>query len=320
MLPIDDDDLAEMQAVLADLNPTDDEKAALGVLVDTAVRARSLIDALGAIETQALSSAAGIAHRQADRRGTVKASEREMPLRSIAAEFAAALRVSDRTMQSRLRDADDLVRRFPETFAAWRDGRITRRHATVIREAGTGIDDVDAREDYERVAVRAAEHDTPGRLAPIAKMLAARFDSRSIDQRHAQARKHRAIGVFDLDDDMAELRSVVPAVLAHGIHDRLTQQANSIIRARSHRTEGDELDTRSIDEVRADLFADLLLCGAPVVDHDGPGDGLAAITATVRMTVPVLTAAGTGTEPASLTGYGPIDADTARRLLGGASV
>lgn len=59
---------------------------------------------------------------------------------------------------------------------------------------------------------------------------------------------------------------------------------------------------------------------APIINGDAPGDGLGAIKATVQVTVPMLTAAGVGEGPAMLVGHGPVDSDTAHRLLGGASV
>ncbi|WP_318152860.1 HNH endonuclease signature motif containing protein [Microbacterium helvum] len=71
-------------------------------------------------------------------------------------------------------------------------------------------------------------------------------------------------------------------------------------------------EQRSLDELRADLFADLVLTGAPAAHGDG--DTLAAIRAQVQITIPVLTAARVGDEPALLAGHGPIDAETARRL------
>jgi len=70
------------------------------------------------------------------------------------------------------------------------------------------------------------------------------------------------------------------------------------------------IDTRTMDQKRADLLADLLLAGTPVAH----GAGLDAIRAEVAITVPVLTLAGVGSQPALLAGYGPIDAETARRL------
>jgi len=73
---------------------------------------------------------------------------------------------------------------------------------------------------------------------------------------------------------------------------------------------------RSRDELRADIFADLMLTGAP--SAHGDGDALASIRGEVQITIPVLTAAGRGDEPALLTGYGPIDRATACELAAGA--
>ncbi|WP_460776256.1 HNH endonuclease signature motif containing protein [Microbacterium sp. GXF7504] len=74
-------------------------------------------------------------------------------------------------------------------------------------------------------------------------------------------------------------------------------------------------DPRTLDQLRADVLADLLLAGGTIAH----GDGLTAVTGHVQITVPVLTAAGTGTAPALLAGHGPIDPDTAKRLVGAAS-
>ncbi|WP_341210515.1 DUF222 domain-containing protein [uncultured Microbacterium sp.] len=79
-------------------------------------------------------------------------------------------------------------------------------------------------------------------------------------------------------------------------------------------------DTRTADQVRADILADLLLTAAPDADptrgDDGPGT-LGAIRARVQVVVPALTMLRPGSEnsdPADLVGHGPIDAPTARAL------
>jgi hypothetical protein len=68
-------------------------------------------------------------------------------------------------------------------------------------------------------------------------------------------------------------------------------------------------DTRSLDELRADIFCDLLLTGAPTAHGDR--DAMGAISGRVQVTIPVLTVLGAGQEPALLAGYGPIDLETA---------
>ncbi|MBT9608022.1 HNH endonuclease signature motif containing protein [Microbacterium sp.] len=79
-------------------------------------------------------------------------------------------------------------------------------------------------------------------------------------------------------------------------------------------------DTRTADQVRADILADLLLTAAPDADptrlDDGPG-ALGRIRARVQVVVPALTMLTPGDEnldPAELVGHGPIDAATARAL------
>ena len=82
---------------------------------------------------------------------------------------------------------------------------------------------------------------------------------------------------------------------------------------------------RTIDQLRADLLADLVLTAAPA-GHDGADDLLGAIRARVEVTVPVLTLIRSGGSPAAqaplpaeLDGRVPIDIDTARLLTGGAA-
>lgn len=80
-------------------------------------------------------------------------------------------------------------------------------------------------------------------------------------------------------------------------------------------------DTRSMDQVRADVLADMLLTASPTADPTAtdvaPG-ALGAIRAKVQVIVPVRTLMGHEDGPADLVGSSPIDADTARVLAGAA--
>src|SRR3546814_5472328 len=78
---------------------------------------------------------------------------REMELRSVAAEIGLALRWSDRTVQRHMGDALELVEKFPATLEALSSGRITARHAAVIRDAGWVITDADERAAFETVVL-----------------------------------------------------------------------------------------------------------------------------------------------------------------------
>ncbi len=67
------------------------------------------------------------------------------------------------------------------------------------------------------------------------------------------------------------------------------------------------------DQVRADAARDLLLYGS--LDSESVlADAVARVRPSVHVTVPVMTLMGESESPGLLDGYGPIDADTARRL------
>lgn len=72
-------------------------------------------------------------------------------------------------------------------------------------------------------------------------------------------------------------------------------------------------DARTIDQLRADLFTDLLLASTPTEAH---GTGLESIHATIQVTVAATTLAGGDDRPAELDGFGPLDPDVARSLAG----
>lgn len=74
-----------------------------------------------------------------------------------------------------------------------------------------------------------------------------------------------------------------------------------------------EHDTRTLDQVRADVLADLLLAGRPSAAQ---GSGLDEIRARIQVTVAATTLAGDDDRPAELDGWGPLDPDVARCLAG----
>ncbi|CAN7348702.1 DUF222 domain-containing protein [Microbacterium sp. LjRoot45] len=251
----------------------------------------------------------------------------DIPIRSLAAQIGAAARVSDRTVQKHMSDAVVLVEKFPATFAAWAAGDVSRGHVRVVVDAGVAIDDDAARAVFEDAALEVARRETPGRLKPAARVLAARLHPVSLQERHTAAATKREVWVRDLDDGMAELIAILPAAIAHGIRDRLDQYARRVIDARGALTGGGAsavdtrpTDARRISEVRADVFADLLLTGhaTPETTNDAIPAG-EAIIARVQVTVPVLTTLGHDDTPAELIGKGPIDTATALRFAGTAT-
>ena len=282
---------------------------ALGALTEMLVGVERTISELQAARDGVLALGSRLALQVAEQAG--HPDHGDLALRTVAAEFGAALRVSDRTVQHRMADAVVSVDRFPLVWAAQGAGRISAAHARVIVDAGGYLEDAVARDAYSTQVIEYAEMESPNRVAKLARRVAERFQTRSIEERHTEARESRRVWVKDGIDGMAELGALGPAALVHGAFERLTAMATSIDHA-------PERDPRTRDQLRTDLALDLLLTGAPD-GHDTPDGLLAAITGTVSVTVPVTTLMGIGTTPAELDGHTPVDVDTARRLAGTAS-
>ncbi|MBN9224970.1 MAG: hypothetical protein ABS63_06220 [Microbacterium sp. SCN 70-27] len=268
------------------------DAAMLDALTASIVETRRAMASLEAIEEQILhaANALALAHVDAAR------GDGDLPVREVAAELAAALRVSDRTIQRRLGEASVLAEQFAATHDALAQGLISRAHARVIVETGARIDDAALRARYEQAALAVAARETPGRLRSFARVAAERVLPRGLDERHRDAAEGRCVRAADLDDGMSELSALLPTTLAHGILDRLTQQARAVSAAATD-------EERTLDQLRADLLCDVALTGMPVAH--GPAELLGAITATVSVTVPVLTLGGAS----EVSGGAPGDGD-----------
>ena len=298
---------------VADICDVDTEARDLAVRFADASRA---VARAQAAQARVLADAADLGMRRVAELGSTSSREAELPVRSLAAELAVAACMSDRTVQGRMNDAAVLAEAFPATFDAWDEGRVSARHVAVIMEHGMPLTDADARAVFEHEAVERAEGTTPGRLGSALARLAETLQPRTLTERHQEARASRGVGVRDIGDGMAEFSTIQPAVLAHAIHDRITQQAKAIKNA-------DPSDARTIDQIRADLVADMLLTTTPDAQtgagmSDGFG-GLGSIQAIVNVTIPALALAGVTDEPAELVGRCPIDPATARQLAGHAT-
>ncbi len=310
-----------------------EQKKVLAELVSALRSAESLIAAAQAARDGLLALASHLAHEIAESEGGDDPSS--LIPRTVATEIGAALRWSDRTVEHRMGEAARLIEDFPATYAAQSQGRISQSHTRIILEAGINISDPEARADYERDILAYAEQESPGRVRGFARRLAERHQEHTIAERHRIARGLRCVSLTPLEDGMASLGAVLPAVIAHGIYDRLSQMAHTLKVVRNQSEDGAAAadgagitgtaesvrDSRNVDELRADLFAEMLLTATPEA-HDAADAPLAAITARVEITVPVLTLIGaegdTASATAELDGRQPIDPETARVLAAGA--
>lgn len=262
----------------------------------------------------------------------------ELAYRSVRAELACALRLSEAAVERQLTHAHTLTRDYPDVFDALREGRIDERHTTVIVEAGAIIGESDApdviarRAAYETEVLRIAEVESPNRLRPAARRLAEEYAEVVLDERHARACARRRVAVIDREDGMSDLIAHLPSPVAHAIHGRLTRmgtQQERTEQATASATAPADARPRCRDERRADLFADLLLRGAPesasnadrvharmqvlVTDETLFAESLRIDDAAVPG-ADYDFSAPTSLCPAELAGVGPIDTGSARVL------
>ncbi|KAF2414042.1 hypothetical protein B1729_07150 [Microbacterium sp. B35-04] len=351
-----------------------------GALADELRRLHDEEAALHARRLRLLAEAFALAETQKARIPSTRSKERDMPLRALAAELGLAVRAGDRMMQSHMWDAHRLTTSFPSTVTALEQGRISRGHVSAILDTGAALDDPAARAAFERAVLDYAETTTPTRTRAYAKQQADIHNPLTMQERHDLAARGRRIWVTDVDDGMSVLCQLLPTVIAHGIIERTTRQAQLIKRTDAARrravlatnggtdaaapatsTSGDTepggagiggagiggaevggaevggealgsgpgvgdsaveddvwFDERTIDQIRADLVADMLLTGTPGIDPtvDATPGGLGAIRAIVQITVPVMTLTGITSSGAELDGVAPVDTETARRLAG----
>jgi len=168
---------------------------------------------------------------------------RETIIRSMIAEHSAAGNVSKGSMEFAFTDARMLGEEFDLTRAAFQAGRVTAAHVReIIRESDavreavrTGTVASNTLALYEAAVLEVAEHDTPARTKAHARTVAAALAGLTVVEQHSRARDERAVTVRSVGEGMALLQAVLPAHLAIGIMDRLTQMARQQIQHADHR-------------------------------------------------------------------------------------
>lgn len=272
---------------------------------------------------------------------------REIPIRSLIAEFSAAGRISSRTMESAMWNSYSLVTYFPLTFQALESAKISPTHARIIIDAGAGIEDQADRFAYELAAVDYASGESPNRVRSVARMLAAKHGGVTAEERRKKSHETRKVWVDDYDDGTAVLHILTSSILARAALDRATQLArlardpnSSETRPilgemeKSPATAEDETlipeedvqgaggeddfsapndDPRTMDQARADVVMDLLLAASA---ETVTANGVEAIRGHVQVTLPAAALAGASNAPADLFGSGPVDPALARELAG----
>ncbi|TFC83647.1 HNH endonuclease [Cryobacterium sp. TmT2-59] len=146
-----------------------------------------------------------------------------------------------------------------------------------------------------------------------------RVDSHRLEAEVQRADSAGAVAPGDDQGAAPEIRAGPGRVLRaragrHGVAHLLRQRGEGAGRLRTLMALSLQCaeEDRTLTQLKADVFEDLILNG---VTPSGLGKG---IRGSVNITVPVFSLMGLNDEPAHLEGYGPIDADTARRIAAGA--
>ncbi|PPI46315.1 DUF222 domain-containing protein [Rathayibacter tritici] len=157
-------------------------------------------------------------------RGSAPHASSELAERSIRAEFAVALGVSERVACRELENARLLVEDLPATRSALAEARLRW-------EAGQAVCAVAAtlppgsRAEFDARAADLAARSTPTQLRRALARLREELHEQPLADRHRRAREDRAVWLSPEVDGMATLCALLPAPVALGAYARLDRIA-----------------------------------------------------------------------------------------------
>jgi hypothetical protein len=220
-----------------------------------------------------------------------------------------ALLIPLRAAQNKLKTAHSLVHELPVTIGLLEQGRISGRHAEAVVEAGWRLPRQLLPALEERIAEQAPEQTLP-RFRQTLRRATILLDPATAEERHQRAAADRRVGFQPADDGMVELPVLLPAAQGQSVFTRLTAAARLLPAD----------DPRSMDQKRADLLVEAVLSGLSLDASPSNASRFDALPGgqghrpSIQVTVSADTLLGLDDEPAELAGYGPITAQTARRL------
>ena len=262
---------------------------------------------------------------------------RDLVDRSVRLELAAAMGVTEYAAGMLMARGEALLHRYPAAFSSLEAGRMSVQHSEILVTLLDGADPA-VRDALIDPAVTLAETEPVGVFRRKLRALIEQVQQPTLAERHQAALTGRRVCYQAEADGMAWLSVYGPAVELHAGYERLTRIGKTLRtsttgssgpdaadRAAGGVTPGRDAaggvagrrDERTLDQVRADVFGDLLVDGV-VPGHPGAVRG---IRAEVVVTVPVLSLLddehAARAEPARVEGVGPIPIGTARQLCGG---
>lgn len=223
-------------------------------------------------------------------------------------ELSAALRLSGAAAQARLELARDLRGRLTETAAALRLGQLTEQKAAIIARAVRQLSDAHAAA-VEAAVLPEGPGQTPGELQRALARAVIHADPAGASERAADAVERRRVRHYPLPDGMAGIWAELAAADAQTVLAGLDADAAKIKQALADAGTPIEdipgLQARRVDALLGWARGALAEPDLPTAHGRRPH---------VQVTVPIGMLLGLNDHPGELTGYGPIDAATARRI------
>jgi hypothetical protein len=200
----------------------------------------------------------------------------------------------------------------PATWEALNAGRITQSHARVMHQVTYRVDDAITRTVEQAVLARAIGQGwKPGTLADAARKMVLRLDPDGAAKRAAAAKKSADVTVRPDDDEMATVNAYGDAFTARQMMDELNHRADAMRRGGDERSVGE----RRLGALAKAVLGDDTTLDEPVAVAEPVGGGRRPRRATALLLVSLSTLLG-GSGPGHLDGYGPITAETARKIAG----
>jgi hypothetical protein len=166
---------------------------------------------------------------------------------AIALEIGQATGLSEGQVTARLADAERLRSRAPQTWNAFRAGRIDWARGREVASALNLLVHPESHDRLDDTVIRYATTHTVAELRGWLKRFVARIEAEEAAARAEAARRERTVTITHVDDGMAWVNAFIPSHQAAAIGARL---------ARIPKAEGDQ---RTRGQRRADAFVDLLL-------------------------------------------------------------
>jgi hypothetical protein len=218
---------------------------------------------------------------------------------AAAAEIRVALRLTRHTADIEVLFARNLETRLPRLASMLASGVIDVRRGKTIERSTMHLSDTTAQAVLDAVAQDAPDL-TTGQLAARIRRLCIEVDPDDAKHRYAAAYRERRIVTHLTDAGTVNLMGYdLPPDHVAVIMNRVNQIAKEL--------HGTNSETRTMDQLRADICLDLL-DGITPITRTGSNGGV------IDLIVDIDTLAGLNNDPGELGGYGPVIADIARQI------